>query len=234
MRKTSPPTPPPAPRPGRHPSAAGDGPAPSGDPPPARFHHGDLRRALVDTALRAPELEGLSLRQLAAAVGVSAAAVYRHFDSRDALLAELASIGFDRLAQHFAAAFDITCAPADAAAARERFVDLAEAYLRFADAEPALWRLMFGIEAAGYRAAATPSQRRNTFDYLPAALHGLWAGGLVARRPDEADALFAWSAIHGLATLRAGGIPMARGPAREHAVDLSQRIMQALGPRRTV
>lgn len=224
------------PRPSRRPAsgrpAASAGPQALQPTPAARFHHGDLRRALIDTALQAPELQGLSLRQLAAAVGVSAAAVYRHFDNREALLAELAGIGFDRLARHFAAALDINRAPAGAAEARQRFVQLAQAYLVFADAEPALWRLMFGIQAAGYRASATPAQRRHTYDYLPAALHGLWATGVIPAAPDEADALFAWSAIHGMATLRSGGIQMALGPAALRAGQLVERILRGLGQHR--
>lgn len=64
-----------------------------------RFHHGNLREALIDTALRQPDVEGLSLRQLAAGLGVTAGAAYRHFESRDDLLGVLVRIGFDRLQQ---------------------------------------------------------------------------------------------------------------------------------------
>jgi AcrR family transcriptional regulator len=196
---------------------------------PRRFHHGDLRRALVDAALAAPDLEGLSLRQLAAEVGVTAAAVYRHFDGRDALLAELTRIGFDRLEQRFATAFDIGRPPVHAFEAGERLQRLGEAYLQFADDEPALWRLMFGMQAAGYRAAASPADRRHTYDYLPAALLGLHQTGVIAHPPDARDVLFAWSAVHGLATLRSGGIPAARAPVGELAVDVTDRIVRALG-----
>jgi hypothetical protein len=93
--------------------------------------------------------------------------------------------------------------------ARARLEGLAHAYLGFADDEPALWRLMFGSQAAAYRATAHPLARRNSYDYLPAALMGLHHCGVVARAPDERDALFAWSAVHGTATLRAGRVPAA-------------------------
>jgi AcrR family transcriptional regulator len=49
--------------------------------PMRTFHHGNLRQGLIDAALRAPDIEGLSLRQLAAGLGVTAAAAYRHFGS---------------------------------------------------------------------------------------------------------------------------------------------------------
>jgi len=103
------------------------------------FHHGNLRQGLIDSALAAPEIEGLSLRQLAAGLGVTAAAVYRHFDSREGLLFEVARIGFNRLRQRFASAFEITVPPSDAQEARLRLSRLAQAYLQFADDEPALW-----------------------------------------------------------------------------------------------
>lgn len=199
-------------------------------PAPARgFHHGRLRQSLLEAALAAPEIEGLSLRQLAAGLGVSAAAVYRHFESREALLEEVAGIGFDRLEARFAAAFDIARPPADAEDARGRLARLAEAYLVFADEEPALWRLMFGPQGVTYRAAARPTGRPHGYDYLPAALLGLRLAGVVERVPDERDALFAWSAIHGAAALRAGRVPGAQAPAPELARDTAKRVIRALG-----
>lgn len=194
-----------------------------------RFHHGSLRQALIDAALALHDIEGLSLNQLAAGVGVTPPAVYRHFASREDLLGEVARIGFDRLAARFAEAFDIDRPPASAADARDRLERLAHAYLRFADDQPALWRLMFGSQAAAYRATAQPSARRNSYDYLPAALLGLHRCGVVARAPDERDALFAWSAIHGTATLRAGRVPSALGPVTRLAGDVADRVVRSLG-----
>ena len=87
-------------------------------PRPRSFHHGNLRQELLDAALAASDIEGLSLRQLAASLGVTAAAAYRHFDSREDLLFEVARCGFDRLRQRFAAAFDIALPPSDPEEAR--------------------------------------------------------------------------------------------------------------------
>lgn len=194
-----------------------------------RFHHGSLRRALLDAALSAPDIEGLSLNRLAAGAGVTPAAVYRHFAGREALLGEVARIGFDRLEARFAAVFDIGRPPTDAIDARSRLAGLARAYLGFADDEPALWRLMFGSQAAAYRATAEPPLRPNSYDYLLAALLGLHLTGVVPRGPDERDALFAWSAIHGAATLRAGRVPSAQGPVCELARDVVDRVVRSLG-----
>jgi len=204
-------------RPARRPGAPG-----------RAFHHGHLRQALLDAALAAPDIEGLSLRQLAAGVGVTAAAAYRHFGSREDLLSEVARVGFDRLAARFSEAFDIARPPADAAEAQARMQRLAQAYLQFADDEPALWRLMFGAQAAGYRAAAAPPGRRNSYDHLPAALLGLHLTGLTAQPPGERDALFAWSAIHGAAALRSGRVPAALAPLPELAREVAARVIQSL------
>ncbi|NDH32506.1 MAG: TetR/AcrR family transcriptional regulator, partial [Betaproteobacteria bacterium] len=86
------------------------------------FHHGSLRRSLIEAALSEPDIEGLSLRQLAAGLGVTAAAAYRHFGSREELLFEVARCGFDRLRQRFASAFDMRVTPADASEARLRLL----------------------------------------------------------------------------------------------------------------
>jgi AcrR family transcriptional regulator len=197
--------------------------------PSARgFHHGNLRQALLDAALAAPDIEGLSLRHLATGLGVTPAAAYRHFASREDLLLEVARIGFTRLESRFAQAFDISQPPSDAAHAQGRFVRLACAYLQFADDEPALWRLVFGAQGAAYRALSTVLDRRNSYDYLPAALLGLHRTGVVPVAPTERDALFAWSAVHGAASLRAGRVPGAQMPLEELARELTSRIVQSL------
>jgi AcrR family transcriptional regulator len=108
---------------------------------PARaYHHGDLRSALVEAgmeALKTTAIADLSLRQLARDVGVSATAVYRHFPDKQALMRALASEGIEQLGQFQQAAADGAANSADAFAATGR------AYVRFALAHPALFRLMF-------------------------------------------------------------------------------------------
>ena len=62
-----------------------------------QYHHGDLRRALIEQALRtidAAGAEGLTLRGVGAALGVSRTALYRHFADKEALLAAVAREGF--------------------------------------------------------------------------------------------------------------------------------------------
>ncbi len=196
--------------------------------PSRAFHHGNLRQDLIDAALAVPDIEGLSLRQLAASLGVTAAAAYRHFDSREDLLFEVARCGFDRLRQRFASAFDIAAPPSDAQEARQRLVRLAQAYLQFADDEPALWRLIFGAQAEAYRQTIDSQGKPDSYEYLPAALLGLYLEGVIPAQPSERDALFAWSAVHGAATLRSGRVPGALISLPELANEVAERVIRAM------
>ena len=202
--------------------------APAKLPAARGFHHGNLRQALLDAALGEPDIEGLSLRQIATGLGVTPAAVYRHFASREDLLLEVARIGFTWLESRFAEAFDISQPPSDAAEAQARFERLACAYLQFADDQPPLWRLIFGAQGEAYRALAGLLDRRSSYDYLPAALLGLHRTGVVPNAPTERDALFAWSAVHGAASLRAGRVPGALMPLDDLAREVATRIVQSL------
>lgn len=192
------------------------------------FHHGNLRQCLVRAALSEPDIAGLSLRQLAAGLGVTAAAAYRHFSSREHLLFEVARCGFNLLRQRFACAFDISVSPKDSSEARLRLVRLAQAYLQFADDEPALWRLIFGAQAEAYRQTIDSQGGSDSYEYLPAALLGLYLEGVISKKPSERDALFAWSAVHGAATLRSGRFPAAMVAIPELANEVAERVIRAL------
>lgn len=97
----------------------------------ATYHHGSLRSAILDSAARMVEKDGvarLSVREAARRAGVSHSAPYRHFPDRDALLAALAAEGAARLLKELGG---------------RTGTDLANAYVRFALGRPQLFRLMF-------------------------------------------------------------------------------------------
>lgn len=199
--------------------------------PSTRYHHGDLRRALLEAAAQAPDLEQISLRELASGLGVSAAAVYRHFDGREALLAELAAVGIAQLTACFSTAFDLNTPPADATEAIERLHRLGVAYLRFADEQPAMWRLIFGVHAVQTRANALQSNQPTSYSYLPAALMGLHTSGVIAAPPVLGDILFTWSTVHGASALRVGNVAVALGDVEQVGGEVVQRILRGLGAR---
>ena len=159
----------------------------------APYHHGNLRQALLEAALIILEKDGeagLGLRDLARAVGVSAAAPYRHFDSRAALLEALAVTGFQR----FSAAMEAVASsdPADPMAA------MGKTYVLFALSNANLFRLMFSPQLKkdgrpGLRMAADAA-----FDTLRHVVGGDMQTGRI-------KALAAWAKVHGLSILLLDG-----------------------------
>jgi AcrR family transcriptional regulator len=168
------------------------------------YHHGNLREALVEAALEligAKGPAGFTFAEAARHAGVSAAAPYRHFRDRDALLAEVASRGFQRFEQQLAAAWD-EGRPGPAAA----FDRLGKAYLAFARSEPAYFSAMFesGLSLTEHRDLQQAGER--AFAVLRGACEALVAGMPAAKRPPPLMmALHIWSLSHGIASLFARG-----------------------------
>lgn len=157
------------------------------------YHHGDLRAALVDAGLAAIESRGpeeLSLRKLARAVGVSPTAVYRHFPDKKSLMAALARVGLDRLAQSQRASAEA------AGGGTAGFKATGAAYVRFALANPGLFRLIF--------AHPLPDDLPPGGEGADDAMAMLQANAAVlapAGTDPSAFALQSWSLVHGLAML---------------------------------
>lgn len=161
----------------------------------ASYHHGDLRAALLTSAMQMlEEGEPFSLRAVARRAGVSPTAPYRHFADRDALESALAAEGFADLKADLLARRDVPASPEDLA-------DLGVAYVDFALRRPALFRLMFGNECDD----ANDQRVR-----AAAELHDLLARAVARAYPEPgadpaALALAGWSLVHGLACLHLDG-----------------------------
>ena len=179
------------------------------------YHHGDLRSALVEAGLdilaEGGDPGALSLREAARRAGVSAMAPYRHFADKDALLAAIATVGFERLAS---AQREADAAASPAAALKAQGV----AYVAFACANPALFRLMFG--------AGSPRKADRLAEAATASF-GLLAErtGTVAPSARTRDWTLAnWSLVHGLAMLAVDG---QLDPFRDATpVELAARIIE--------
>ena len=172
------------------------------------YHHGDLRRALVDAALRLVEAgdDGSpTLRSVAEAVGVSAAAPYRHFADREALLAAVLVRGFDELAETMNHERLAAGSPLEALAAA------GEAYVRFAAGHPRLYRAMFGPECdkTAHPELATAGQR--ALAVMRDAVTACCVAGHVDAQSAGKVVLAGWSLMHGLASLQADGLLDAAG-----------------------
>src|SRR5689334_8708216 len=123
----------------------------------ASYHHGDLRNALLQTALRLVAErgpEGFSLREAAREVGVSPSAAYRHFADKEALLYALALDGHARLANAMERALGRVAGERGTAAhAAAALNAIGEAYVEFAVRHPSHFRVMFGpcMETEGFQ-----------------------------------------------------------------------------------
>jgi AcrR family transcriptional regulator len=162
-----------------------------------RYHHGNLRSALLESARGILE-EGasdLSLRAVARRAGVSHAAPYRHFPNHEALLVELAKEGFVELRE------ELVAAAGQKGVESDRIANIGAAYMRFAAKRPALARLMFGPQLPN----------RDSFPELTAAADAI--GNEIGNAlHDNALGLAVWAAVHGLAML-----------ILENVIDLGQR-----------
>ncbi|MFO1170188.1 MAG: TetR/AcrR family transcriptional regulator [Hyphomicrobiaceae bacterium] len=169
------------------------------------YHHGDLRKALIEAGiaiLAEGGTEGLTLRAAAARAGVSHAAPAHHFGSLQGLLTAIATVGFER----FHAAIDLAMAIAPPSPV-ERLRAAGRAYVGFAIAHPAIVQLMFsGPRLDWSRAtlcvAADRAYLQLTDIVAPAAEH--------LGATDEASrselALMVWSSVHGYAHLAIAGV----------------------------
>lgn len=147
-----------------------------------RYHHGDLARAALDAALLAVEAEGagaLSLRQVATIVGVTHKALYRHYEDREALLAAVATRGYELLAS------DLVRPGRDKA-------DFCRAYVRFALGRPRLYEAMMRT-AKDHRSPALGVATQAVIDAARCAVGS------------DREVKRAWIVLHGGLSLHAAG-----------------------------
>ncbi|PIF74908.1 TetR family transcriptional regulator [Variovorax sp. 54] len=200
--------------------------------PPARstYRHGDLRRALLDAGIELARDGGpdaVVLREATRRVGVVPNAAYRHFASRHDLLLAVRAAALSEAAKAMEgelAVLPCDQPPADFARAQVRAIGTA--YLRFAQAQPGLFRTAFVVseDAQGdVGPDGAGASGMNPFELLGAAVDRLVDAGLLdpARRPDAE--YLAWSAVHGLALLIIDG-PL-RGVDATAAYALGQRLI---------
>lgn len=176
---------------------------PSPIPTPQGYHHGDLRRALLLAARGLVEDGGaaaLTLRAAARLAGVSAAAPYRHFADRRALLAAVLTEGFRDLQAALQAA---RCAQADPVAA---YLAVGRAYIAFADAHRQLYRLMFGVECNKLMYPVLLAAGQASFGEVLQAATDCQAAGLTGARSAGDVALAGWAVVHGIASLHVDGV----------------------------
>ena len=171
--------------------------------PSGHYHHGDLRRALVDEAVRTIDrhgVEALTLRTIGDRLGVSRTALYRHFADKPALLAAVGREGFRLLR------LALTDAWEQHGRGRPGFEAMGLAYVRFAVAHPAHYRVMFGgfIESCA-KDDEFVEEAKAAFQVLVDALVAQQEAGLVRRDQPLLQARMIWSLVHGISMLAIDG-----------------------------
>ena len=166
------------------------------------YHHGDLRNALLEAALTLiaeGRVGELSLREVARRAGVTYAAPYHHFADKSALLAAVATQGFEKLVEKFDRVAARRLAP------EAELVAMAQAYVAFAQAHPSHYRVMFSpdvkdspdaaaLSVAGDRAFGVLLERvAQVRPAEPAATHSTLAATV-------------WASLHGLSLLAIDGV----------------------------
>jgi AcrR family transcriptional regulator len=179
-----------------------------------RYHHGNLRAALIEAglaALSSGESTDLSLRAIARAVGVSANAAYRHFADKEALLSALAAEGFRRFAAAQRQAVQGLSDPIEARTAAGL------AYIAFARQHPALFRLMFGHFTPGRGDEDLQQAAITAFDALVAS-SARESGSQPGDERAFLTAIARWSLVHGLSHLLLDGQLDSMGPHVEQVI----------------
>jgi AcrR family transcriptional regulator len=198
----------------------------TGKKPAKPYHHGDLRRALVDEALRTIQTQGvehLTLRTVGARLGVSRSALYRHFADKQSLLATVGKEGFRKLRQALADAWEGN------GHGRIGFEAMHRAYVQFAVAHPSHYRVMFGgfIES-GAKDDLFIAEAKAAFQVLVNALVEQQNAGDIRRDDPVLMARFVWALVHGTALLFIDGqLPE---PAQRAALEpyLAERIYASI------
>src|SRR5215470_9335294 len=184
------------------------------DVPPAKtvrgtYHHGDLANALTVAATqlaREGGPEAVVLREAARTVGVSATAAYRHFAGHGDLIHAVKESAQESLAASMRA--ELTAGePSDdpATEALRRLYGIGVGYLRFALREPGLFRTAFCRADKGFEDQAAEMSASPAFQLLSEPLDALMDAGLLQPQRRPYAEIFAWSCVHGLATLMVDG-----------------------------
>lgn len=158
----------------------------------ANYHHGDLRRAVMDRALEIIASAGpdrVSLRAIAADLGVSHTAPRHHVGSRDGLLTAIAAEGFELLAEAMAATRE----------GGGTFLDVGVAYVDFGLDHAAHFAVMFTPDLLLEEDEDLARARARAFAELRGGVDAMSGDGRV--EDARAAVVAGWSLVHGLTTL---------------------------------
>ncbi|MBN2547989.1 MAG: TetR/AcrR family transcriptional regulator [Anaerolineales bacterium] len=168
--------------------------------PRSSYHHGDLKNALIQAGTEILSTEGvsaLSLRRVASKAGVSHSAPYAHFADKQALIAAISTEGFRLLYKRLLAEVE-----ADRDDPTRMLVEVAYAYLMFARAMPAYFKIMFsGILEKEQEYPDFVDLSKKNFQLLVGLVQQCQSAGLLQAGAPEVLAVSIWSLVHGFTAL---------------------------------
>ena len=158
------------------------------------FHHGDLKRALIDATLklvRSVGPQGFTLNEASRLAGVAKSAPYKHFRDKDALLVEIAILGTQRMEQELRSASELE------GTSRERLLAVGLAYIAFSKQHQDYFAIMFrsGIDKSSYEELSLAAL--SVFSVADELAKDIEQSLVKARRL----ALAVWTMAHGFAML---------------------------------
>jgi AcrR family transcriptional regulator len=186
------------------------------------YHHGNLAKALLDAAdamLEDHSFAELTIREVAAAVGVAPSAAYHHFEDRNALLDALAARALDALAD----ALDERLARIPKAEAQRRLVTLGRAYVAWARHQPHRFEAAFGSQQ--WRPDVPANLR--PFEILGSLLDEAVLRKILSPDARRQAEFILWPALHGLAVLASSG-PLLEKSDREVAAFCDDMVLTIL------
>ena len=170
--------------------------------PPRPYHHGNLREALLQGAVRVIAEWGpaaFTLREVARRAGVSHNAPYRHFRDKDALLAAVAAQGFRELTRAMREGAERQ------STALDKLKQSGLAYVAFAVRRPEHFTVMFDAPVSGSNDPEYLQASKEAFDTLVAYITACQEEGQLPAGNTQERTLYAWSLVHGIAKLAVAG-----------------------------
>lgn len=172
--------------------------------PSKKYHHGDLKNALINAGveiLAKEGVDGLSLRKVAQRAGVSHSAPYAHFPDKQSLIAAISTEGFNQLYTELeAAVFPHSKNP------KKQLIEGAKAYVRFAEENTDTFKIMFsGVleKEKDYPSFVEISSK--TFKLVVDVVQACQHAGLLPNDPADLMAVSVWGQVHGIVSLAIEG-----------------------------
>jgi AcrR family transcriptional regulator len=165
-----------------------------------KYHHGDLKQALIISGMKILQQEGmnaLTLRSAARAAGVSHSAPYSHFKDKQSLLAAISTMGFYDLYERITNTIsEFRGSP------RELLTETGWTYVQFAVSEPNCFKLMFsGNLEDEHSFTEFKAAVQKTYHKLVEVVEICQEGNILRSGPQEESAIAVWSLVHGFVSL---------------------------------